>query len=193
MVKYTLLHGSRIAHISRYFSPRRLVIVLGLALPFFLETLWHVRSLQTPRPQIPLDEPFQIGCEEPDVHAPRENATLIMLARNEDLAGAKLAMQNIEDRFNRWFHYPIVFLNDREWTTMFKTELSSIASGKITFDTLTSDQWGYPDSVDQQKARESMKEQASNGILYAEHESYHHMCRFYSGYALPPNAISAQR
>ncbi|KAF8003899.1 hypothetical protein HF325_001347 [Metschnikowia pulcherrima] len=42
----------------------------------------------------------------------RENATLVMLVRNLELAGALQSMRSLEDRFNRHYKYPWVFLND---------------------------------------------------------------------------------
>jgi mannosyltransferase len=129
----------------------------------------------------PLDEPFRVGCQEPDISAPRENATLVMLARNEDLEGAKITIKSVEEKFNKWYKYPIVFLNDREWSAEFKQKEGAMVSGKATFETIPDDQWGYPDFIDKDKARESIKEQGRKGLLNAGHESCHHMCRFYSG------------
>ena len=50
----------------------------------------------------------------------RANATFVILARNSDLEGAVRAVRSIEDRFNRDYHYPYVFLNDEPFTDEFK-------------------------------------------------------------------------
>ena len=50
----------------------------------------------------------------------RANATFVMLARNSELEGAIKAVRSIEDRFNRGYRYPYVFLNDEPFTDEFK-------------------------------------------------------------------------
>lgn len=158
----------------------RLFFAVGLLLLF--ETIHHVRSFQLAAPPMPLDEPFYRGCREPNTDAPRSNATVIMLARNSDIKGAVTAIQSWENQFNQWFHYPIVFLNDEPWDRSFIDILSKTASGEVFFETIDSHMWGYPDWIDQRKAQRKMKAQEAAGLLYAGHASYHHMCRFNSGF-----------
>jgi alpha 1,2-mannosyltransferase len=43
-----------------------------------------------------------------------------MLARNGDLPGIIKSMKQMEDRFNKKFHYPYVFLNEEPFTDKFK-------------------------------------------------------------------------
>ena len=52
--------------------------------------------------------------------ARRANAVIIMLARNKDLIGAVTSIQQIEDRFNKRFNYPWVFLGEVPFTRHFK-------------------------------------------------------------------------
>lgn len=48
-----------------------------------------------------------------NVTQPRKaNAAFVMLARNQDLNGVLDSIQQNEDRFNKKFGYPYVFLND---------------------------------------------------------------------------------
>lgn len=105
-----------------------------------------------------------------------------MLARNEDLEKAVDSITSLEKHFNRWFHYPIVFLNDRPWDQEFVDALTDVASGTVTFDVISEDMWGYPEWIDQNRSRSLMSELAANEVAYADVESYHHMCRFNSGY-----------
>jgi alpha 1,2-mannosyltransferase len=51
----------------------------------------------------------------------KANAVIVMLARNSDLAGVINSMKQVEDRFNKKFHYPYVFLNEQPFSTEFKT------------------------------------------------------------------------
>jgi alpha 1,2-mannosyltransferase len=50
----------------------------------------------------------------------RANATLLMLARNSDLIGAAQSVRRLEDRFNKNYRYPWVFLNDEPFSDEFK-------------------------------------------------------------------------
>ena len=52
-----------------------------------------------------------------DKHA---NATFVILARNSDLQSTVRSVREIEDRFNRKFRYPYVFLNEEPFTEEFK-------------------------------------------------------------------------
>lgn len=157
--------------------------------PFFIaacllsliEVLFHVRSYAVQRPAEALDEPFSTQCQIPDPSTPRENAAILMLARNEDLGKAVESIVSLEQQFNRWFNYPIVFLNDKPWKKEFIEALSAVASGEVIFDTIPESMWGYPSWIDQDRARKAMEVQRSAGVRYAGQESYHHMCRFNSG------------
>lgn len=50
----------------------------------------------------------------------RSNATMLMLARNSDLMGVLQSVREAEDRFNRNYKYPWVFLNEEDFTDEFK-------------------------------------------------------------------------
>ena len=156
-------------------------IILGLILLGIFESFLHVRSLQVPRPNRSLDEPFSTQCREPAIHGARENAVILMLARNSEAASAAASVASLERHFNRWFHYPMVFLNDKPWDAAFVDAVSVVASGEVSFEVIPDELWGYPDWIDREKARASGAAQEAKGMLYAGIESYHHMCRFNSG------------
>jgi hypothetical protein len=50
----------------------------------------------------------------------RANASIVMLARNGDLSGVVKSVKQMEDRFNKRFHYPYTFLNEEPFTDEFK-------------------------------------------------------------------------
>lgn len=50
----------------------------------------------------------------------RANATILMLCRNSDTDNAVRSIRELEDKFNRKYHYPIVFLNEEEFSEDFK-------------------------------------------------------------------------
>lgn len=43
--------------------------------------------------------------------------------------------------------------------------------------------WGYPDWIDPKVAKEGVAKQGDAAVMYGGLESYHAMCRFYSGWA----------
>lgn len=164
---------------------KRFRLVLLILLSLALESLYHQYTYHVSRPSHHLDPPFQIGCQEPDTSAPRENATIVMLTRNEDLIGAVSSLKSLEDHFNRWFNYPVVFLNNEEWSEEFKTAVKGVVSGEAIFEVLPRETWGYPEWMAEEEGKRSVREQGRQGIFKGGLESYHHMCRFYSGLGIP--------
>ena len=106
-----------------------------------------------------------------------------MLARNSEVDDAIASVLSIQEQFNDQFGYGWVFLNDLEWTAEFKTKVSQAIGGRAEakFEKIPKSMWGYPPSIDQDKAARRMKDMQKAGIMYAGTESYHHMCRFQSG------------
>ncbi|KAI1188943.1 glycolipid 2-alpha-mannosyltransferase [Nemania serpens] len=158
-----------------------LSLLLLIAAPFIVEVLIHIRRYRVPRPTAELDPPFSTSCQEPDVAAERENAVLVMLARNRERQKAKATIRSVEAHFNKWFNYPILFLNDEPWDPRFVAQLNETAGGKGIFEVIPKEQWSFPDWMDQDAARRGIKAQAKVGGPHAAQEGYHHMCRFYSG------------
>lgn len=112
----------------------------------------------------------------------RANATFVSLARNEDLWELVGSIRQVEDRFNRKFHYDWVFLNDKPFDDNFKSVTTSLVSGQTRYGLIPKDHWSYPSWIDQDKARESRKNMQEKKIIYGGSESYRHMCRFESGF-----------
>jgi mannosyltransferase len=134
-----------------------------------------------------IDEPFVYGCQDPrkaaDAH-PRVNGAFVMLARNSELEGVLYSIDSIERHFNRWFNYPYVFLNDEMFNSTFKAAVINATSSPVQFGKVDRTMFGFPDWVDQSWAKEGIASQGDRAIMYGGMESYHHMCRFYSGYVL---------
>ncbi|KAJ7500510.1 glycosyltransferase family 15 protein [Mycena galericulata] len=112
----------------------------------------------------------------------RANATFVMLARNSDVNGAVQSIRSIEDRFNRDYGYPYVFLNEEPWTDEFKKRISALTHAPIEFGVIPHDWWFQPDWIDEEKATEGRKKMEEQGIIYAGSVSYRNMCRFNSGF-----------
>ncbi|OKL56261.1 hypothetical protein UA08_08501 [Talaromyces atroroseus] len=130
------------------------------------------------------DKVFATGClnVEAEVSGPRANAAFVVLARNKELEGVIQSIKSIERHFNRWFHYPYVFLNDGDFDQEFKDTVQNYTSAPVEFGKIDNSMWGYPDWVDHEVAKEGIRKQGDAAIMYGGMESYHHMCRFYSGF-----------
>ncbi|KAJ4509796.1 O-glycoside alpha-1,2-mannosyltransferase 4 [Exophiala dermatitidis] len=130
------------------------------------------------------DRVFATGCLNPEETSkqPRANAAFVVLARNKELDGVIQSIKSIERHFNRWFHYPYVFLNDGDFEQSFKDTITNYTSAPVEFGKIDATMWGYPDWVDHEVAKEGIRKQGDAAIMYGGMESYHHMCRFYSGF-----------
>ncbi len=60
----------------------------------------------------------------------RANATIVMLARNDDIFGVAKSLKQMEDRFNKRFRYPYVLLSEEAFTDEFK-QCVSFSTGRI--------------------------------------------------------------
>lgn len=127
------------------------------------------------------DKVFATGCLNIDTSGPRANAAFVVLARNKELEGVVQSLKSIERHFNRWWHYPYVFLNDGDFDQEFKDTVVNYTSAPVEFGKIDSSMWGFPDWVDKEVAKEGIRKQGDAAIMYGGLESYHHMCRFYSG------------
>ncbi|KAF2028624.1 glycosyl transferase [Setomelanomma holmii] len=117
------------------------------------------------------DKVFAVGCLEPQVNAPRANAAFVVLARNKELEGVIQSIKSIERHFNRWFHYPYVFLNDGAFNETFKETVLNYTSAPVEWGQIPPEQWGFPDWVDPAVAKEGIAKQGDNAIMkFYQHE-----------------------
>lgn len=129
-----------------------------------------------------IDSPFQIGCRVPEVTQPRANATFVVLARNSEVKNVVKSMKSMERHFNQWFNYPWVFLNDEPFDDDFKNTVNRYTSSKVEFGTIPAKEWNFNEDIDADEIREHIASQGDRRIMYGSSESYHKMCRFFSGY-----------
>lgn len=128
----------------------------------------------TPKPSTGLPAPVPAGG--------KMNATFVTLARNSDLWDIVKSIRQVEDRFNRNYHYDWVFLNDKPFDSTFMKVTTSLISGKTHYEQIPQEHWSYPDFIDQEKARKVREDMAERKIIYGDSQSYRHMCRFESGF-----------
>ena len=110
------------------------------------------------------------------------NATFVTLARNSDLWDISDSIRQVEDRFNRNYHYDWVFLNDKPFDEQFKKVTTALVSGRTRYGLIPKEHWSFPDFIDQDKARKVREDMAERKIIYGDSTSYRHMCRFESGF-----------
>ncbi|GME76764.1 unnamed protein product [Ambrosiozyma monospora] len=104
----------------------------------------------------------------------------MILVRNKELNGALHTIHQIEDNFNKKFHYPYVFLNDGKFNDGFKNRIREAVSGECYFERIDAQDWSQPASIDTERQKKAMKQLDSEGVGYAKQVSYHNMCRYYS-------------
>lgn len=170
---------------TRLFSCHRISLFTLLSC-ILLEIVLHNYSYHVSSPGIPLDPSFSTGCNDPPVDIrpeDRENAVIVMLLRNSERDGAVASISSLEQHFNRWWHYPIVFLTSEAqgWDQEVVDALTEVASGEVHFETTGPDGCGNPAWIDKERATQAAEQQEAAGVKYGGLEGYHHMCRFYSG------------
>jgi len=124
----------------------------------------------------------QKGLPPATISGERMNATFVSLARNSDLWEIARSIRQVEDRFNRKFNYDWVFLNDKPFDETFKKVTTSLVSGTTHYGEIGHEHWGYPEWIDQDKAKKVREDMAQRKIIYGDSVSYRHMCRFESGF-----------
>lgn len=130
-------------------------------------------------PPVTPNEPYSLS---PAAPGERVNATFVTLARNSDVWEIARSIRQVEDRFNRNYNYPWVFLNDKPFDDTFIKITTALTSGKTHYGVISEDHWSFPSWIDQEKARQVREDMAQRKIIYGDSISYRHMCRFESGF-----------
>ncbi|EMD36053.1 glycosyltransferase family 15 protein [Gelatoporia subvermispora B] len=130
----------------------------------------------------PIPDDYFASSPHSNATSRRANATILMLARNSDVDSAVRSVRELEDRFNRNFQYPWVFLNEEPFSDDFKTRISNIVSGPVSFGLVPPDHWYQPDWIDEERATAGRNKMVQDNIIYGGSKSYRNMCRFNSGF-----------
>jgi alpha 1,2-mannosyltransferase len=117
----------------------------------------------------------------PGMDGRRANATLLMLARNSDLDNAVRSVRRLEDRFNRHFNYPWMFLNEEPFDDEFKRRISLLTRANVTYALIPRAHWIQADWIDEERANASRTKMEEEGVIYGGSLPYRNMCRYNSG------------
>lgn len=185
--------------ILRYRTHLVIALAAILTLLALFDSHSHSHAFDVARSEFLSDPIFfsNASCEDADETidpSNRLNAVIVMLARNDDLEEAKQAVRSFEQRFNRRFQYPILFLNNEPWSESFIQEMRGEVSGESVFDTIPVDMWSLRAAATEQEreqARKNMQKMQEKGVPHAGSEDYHNMCRFYSGFFFDHPALQS--
>ncbi|KAK2460494.1 hypothetical protein APHAL10511_007500 [Amanita phalloides] len=123
----------------------------------------------------------------------RSNATFVILARNGDLDGTVRSIREMEDRFNKYYGYPYVLLNEEPFSDEFKKRVSVLTNSKVEFGQIPHDHWYQPVWIDEGKASAGRKKMEEDNIIYGGSVPYRNMCRFNSGFFFKHDLLQKYR
>ncbi|KAI8378642.1 glycolipid 2-alpha-mannosyltransferase-domain-containing protein [Blakeslea trispora] len=112
----------------------------------------------------------------------KEKAVIVVLVRNGEVGPMRRTMRDFEDRFNRKYNYPYVFLNDEPFTDEFKDAILAMTNADVKFGLVPDTMWSVPKHVNQTIMNQQLSDYAARGVMYGGSLSYRHMCRFNSGF-----------
>ncbi|EJD42576.1 glycosyltransferase family 15 protein [Auricularia subglabra TFB-10046 SS5] len=105
-----------------------------------------------------------------------------MVAHNYDIDGVLESMKYVEDRFNKKFNYPWVFLSEVPFSKQFKRATREITDANVTYGFIEPEEWHQPSWIDEDRAEISRKQMERQRVLHAKSVPYRNLCRFHSGF-----------
>ncbi|KAF8964698.1 glycosyltransferase family 15 protein [Flammula alnicola] len=144
----------------------------------------HVIGSQSNVPpyKLPISEDYRTHQNTTSPQGRKANAAIVMLARNSDLNGVISSMKQLEDRFNKKFQYPYVFLNEQPFEDNFIQRVTELTDAKVQFGLIPNDHWVQPAHIDEDKATASRDKMMKDNVIYGGSVPYRNMCRFNSGF-----------
>lgn len=148
-------------------------------------SITHIKEqlgVNSPKPpyKVPVPEEYYGSSNS---SSPRKaNAVIVILARNSDLQGVIVSMKQVEDRFNKKYHYPYVFLNEQPFSADFKKRTTEVTDSKVEYGLIPPDHWYQPSWIDEEKATKAREDMVAHQVIYGGSVPYRNMCRFNSGF-----------
>ncbi|KAI9271845.1 nucleotide-diphospho-sugar transferase [Phascolomyces articulosus] len=176
----------------RPFSPlsRKPLLAIAFVAIFYIlyNVASHPRVTKTMQPTAyynNYDEQVCLPQRQLKMNPPRTKAkaAFVILVRNKEQEDIAETIVNLEDKFNKNFRYPYVFLNNEPFTEEFKHAMQRASPGAdMQFGLVPVQHWGYPSFVNQSYAKDCRDQMEADQVFYGGMESYHHMCRYQSGF-----------
>ncbi|KIM20997.1 glycosyltransferase family 15 protein [Serendipita vermifera MAFF 305830] len=175
-----------------YFVCVSIVIFLHLSFSFwkgdyhtppsisYLAGKWPLNTKGRDQEPVP-GSPASIPHSYAHSHA-KANATFVILVRNSELKEIVESLKQIEDRFNRQYHYPYVFLNEEPFSEEFKRWTGEIISSPAYYGLIPREHWYQPDTIDEARAARMRHALQADDVIYGDSVPYRNMCRFNSGF-----------
>ncbi|CAA7265492.1 unnamed protein product [Cyclocybe aegerita] len=118
---------------------------------------------------------------DPPLPAGLRNATFFLVATEKELATAQMTIREIEDRFNRRYHYPYVILGQVEFTADFKKRISNLTPSKVEFGVIPKEHWFQPTFIDEAKAKAARVEMERRHIPFGGSVPFRNLNRYQTG------------
>lgn len=114
---------------------------------------------------------------------PKVNAAIVILCRNIDFENVKKSLGMFEMRFNKKHKYPYVFLNEELFTPTFKDGIIAFTNNSVSFGLIDKEkEWSIPSFLNENHVIEAGRKMSRDGVKFGSMLSYHHMCRYNSGF-----------
>lgn len=108
----------------------------------------------------------------------KPRAALLALARNGEAAALAASMAELEARSNA-----LPGRRYQPFTRQFREVTANATTAPCFYGRIPAAHWGYPPWINQTLAAEARADMERRNVLYGGLESYHHMCRWFSGCA----------
>lgn len=112
----------------------------------------------------------------------RPKAALISLVRNSELEGMLQSMRQLEARWNHKYMYPWIFFNDEPFSREFMEKTRNATAAECRYEVVPAEYWTMPEWVDEGRFMNSLDYLGTIGVGKGWMVSYHHMCRWNSGF-----------
>ena len=91
-------------------------------------------------------------------------------------------MKQLESTFNHKFNYPWTFFNDVEFSEEFKKATKALTNAQVSYHVIPKEHWDTPSFISNELYEESAQILKEQNVQYWDKISYHHMCRWNSGF-----------
>ncbi|RMZ54458.1 hypothetical protein APUTEX25_002034, partial [Auxenochlorella protothecoides] len=114
----------------------------------------------------------------------KPRAAIFVLARNQEAMGVVQSLKELEATFNGNVSamYPYVIVNNGDFSPSFMQVVERSVAGRCFFGKVPQEHWSYPAHVSAEAAAKARAQQAAANVFHGELESYHFMCRYFSGF-----------